>query len=500
MIRTRNLWLLCIPFFLFTQSVFSLPRDTFIFDSGVREIYNSILNLDLDAAGNQLSEIRKKTGKRLNKAYLLLENELDFYNIFLLDKKAIFEKSKSNRDIRIKELDKSKLSDRWKSFIKSEIDLQWALIHLKQQNMLKGIQLLYGAKKLLDEKIEEYPDFYQYKKSWGILQALLGTIPPEYQWASRLAGLDGNIKQGREALQLFVLKSEKQGGFLIEEAYAAYCFILCYLEHKPKEAFQYWIGKSMHPNPGPLQVWVQAKVALRAGLNEAARMALRSAPESHFEKLPHLYYLRGLAELQALQNQSDKYFEKFIKSNQGHNYIKEAWQKRAWNALLKGQPTLYKLHISQCLTQGANQLDEDQQAYQDAKSGVLPDTLLLKARLLCDGAYTEKARNLLEAGKADFNSNPLHLLEYHYRMARIYHIEKNYNKALEFYQQVMASGQHQNYWHCNAALQSGLILEELRKDEEAARYFETVLKLKPDRYRNSMQQKAKAGLSRLATK
>jgi len=50
---------------------------------------------------------------------------------------------------------------------------------------------------------------------------------------------------------------------------------------------------------------------------------------------------------------------------------------------------------------------------------------------------------------------------------------------------------------CNALLQMGIIQEELNKKGEAKNYYKLVLDRNPEIYKQSMHQKAKAGLSRL---
>ncbi|MBK9108916.1 MAG: hypothetical protein IPM92_11280 [Saprospiraceae bacterium] len=498
--RHQTLWLILFVIIANSFGQKIIANDYCQFDHEVRKIYADILQLNFEIAEKQLAKIANSEIHHRNKAYLLLENELDFFKLFILDDKGDFEKRKSHRERRLKILEKSDLEDTWKSFLMAEIDLHWALVYMKQQEQLKGIQLLYGSKLLLDKKSAQYPAFYYYKKSLGILQALLGTIPPEYQWASRLVGLDGNIRQGKETLHQFIIASQQDKGFFLEEAYAANSFIMCYLEHKPKEAFQYWVNKTHRQEQGPIFAWVHAKIALRAGFNDGARMVFSVLPQDHFEKLPYLYYLQGLSELQALQTSSDQYFALFLKSNTGLNYIKEAWQKRAWNALLQGNQTAYKLYMSQCLVQGVAQIDEDQQAYLDAKSAHLPDTILLKARLLCDGGYIEKAEKYLLNQATKLQDDPEKKLEYNYRLARIYHLGQKNDQALRYYQTVMLTGPENSYLVCNAHLQVGIIMELRYNRTEAEMNFNKVLKLKPDKYKNSLHQKAKAGLTRLRSK
>jgi hypothetical protein len=44
---------------------------------------------------------------------------------------------------------------------------------------------------------------------------------------------------------------------------------------------------------------------------------------------------------------------------------------------------------------------------------------------------------------------------------------------------------------------SGIIMEKLHETEKAKEYFQLTLSIKPDEYRSSLHQKAKAGLNRL---
>ena len=73
----------------------------------------------------------------------------------------------------------------------------------------------------------------------------------------------------------------------------------------------------------------------------------------------------------------------------------------------------------QIFLRGGTDTDADKQALKDAKTGVWPNPLLLKARLLTDGGYTKEALAILQGKQALFTS-PLDKLEYVYRIGRIY--------------------------------------------------------------------------------
>ncbi|MCC6753395.1 MAG: tetratricopeptide repeat protein [Saprospiraceae bacterium] len=500
--RLKQLWNACCWVLAGSTSCLASADDHFCFDEPARAVYRDLLQLDFDRCDAALERVRKHASgtDTRNYAYLLLENERDFFRLFVYEHKGEFERLKGNRDQRLKRLQRSGLDDRWKQFLQAEIEMHWALIHLKRDKQVRGMQLLLRAHSLIQEGMQRYPDFYPFRKSAGILTALLATIPPEYQWASRLAGLSGDVREGRELLESFIEASTRSDSFLLEEALAAKSFVSCYLENEPQTAYRYWIRVAGLREPGPLFAWVQVKLALRAGWNDAARNALRALPARGFERLPLLHYLQGLAELQALDPSAERHFSLFFDRYPGQTYRAEAWQKRAWHAFLQGDFARYQWCMTNCRETGPGMIDEDKQAYLDASLGIQPDAMLLRARLLSDGGYAERALQLMTSSPPAYSHDDERLTEYHYRLARIYQQLNEPKLALEHFLNVAASGHRNSHLVCNAALQSG-ILYELTGDKASARsHYEKALQLQPDRYRHSLHQKARAGLSRLRGK
>ncbi len=472
------------------------------FNESCHRIYEEILKLNFREAKSQLEIFsRDHLSPERKGAVLLLYNELDFYQLFLTGSFTEFSAKKSNREQRIKTLGKLKLAEPWQKFMHAEINLHWAMMHVKFGEEIKGIQLLISGKQLLEQLAEDYPEFYYYKKSLGILLALLSTIPSEYQWAGKLVGLDGDIRAGKSMLLDFIEQAEKDQSVFYQEAIAAYSFIRCYLENKPLEGFQFWGHKMRKTDLAPVHVWTEAKLAFKAGYNQSAALILQTLPPSDRDRLPELWFLQGLANLQSLElDQADQNFTHYLKLDGGKDHIKEVWQKRAWIALLKGNLPNYHLYQSNCLTLGDNIGEGNQQAYLDAKSGHKPDTLLLKARLLCDGGFGLRALQILKDQEPLFAHESSHSLEYHYRMGRIYQSINQPEQSLLYFAKVLETQQIQNYLFANAQLQSGLIREGLFQRNQALKDYEAVLKLRPDRYQRSLHQKAKAGISRLQLK
>jgi tetratricopeptide (TPR) repeat protein len=151
-----------------------------------------------------------------------------------------------------------------------------------------------------------------------------------------------------------------------------------------------------------------------------------------------------------------------------------------------------------CLNAGNALLDEDKQAHDEMLMGLKPDTVLLKARLLCDGSLADRAYELLAPKMKSYSLNPKWRLEAVYRMGRICQLKNLSAEALHYFQDAWDFDlTHSDPMSCNAVLQSGLIYESLGDYQQAEDKYREVLQLKPRQYSRSLHQKAKAGLSRI---
>jgi tetratricopeptide (TPR) repeat protein len=165
--------------------------------------------------------------------------------------------------------------------------------------------------------------------------------------------------------------------------------------------------------------------------------------------------------------------------------------------LLKGDQVKYTQYLKEISLHGNDITDEDKAAQKEAESGVLPNLFLLKSRLLFDGGfYNESYTSLIRANKEDFKSTK-DQLEFIYRLGRIQHKKENFNKAIYYYQMALKNGaSYPYYFAANAALNLGVIYEELENSAQSKLYYERCLSLKNHEYQRSIDQKAKAGLKR----
>ena len=149
------------------------------------------------------------------------------------------------------------------------------------------------------------------------------------------------------------------------------------------------------------------------------------------------------------------------------------------------------------ISRGAVYSDADKKALADAKSGKWPDKWLLKARLLNDGGYHNEALTILNSPPTDGLQSVASQLEYNYRLARIYDALGKSNEALQYYAHSIRLGKDRpEYFAARAALQSAQIYENRGNKQLALEFYRQCLSMNEHEYKNSLDQRAKAGIAR----
>lgn len=470
----------------------------FHFSTDARSAYAKVTSLRFGEAYALLAQLRLKEPDNLIVHHI--ENYIDFFTLYINEDESEYKALKARRDQR---LDLIKHTGDQQSpyyrFIQADIRLQWALARLRFEDYFGAFTEVSKAHKLLQENDELFPDFLPNKKDLGILHAMVGTIPDNYKWGIKLlGGLEGTIEQGRREIEQVLAKAKGQDFIFEQETQVLYAFLLLHLENQEDEAWKAVANAKLDPRGNPLHCFVMANIAMRSGRNDKAISLLKDRPQGRaYADFPYLDYMLGLAKLRRLDHDAGPYFERYLTQYQGRNFIKEAYQKLAWQSLVKGDEAGYRRHIKSCLQKGYAIAGGDKSAEREALSGQLPELHLLKARLLFDGSYFEQGYQLLSAKPADYFSGARQL-EYHYRLGRLLHGMKRYPQAMEQYRFTLEKGSGSPlFYACNAALQIGIIHERHQRMGEARQAYEQCLNLKPEEYRLGLHQKAKAGLARI---
>lgn len=471
----------------------------FDYNPAIQSCYQKLLHLQFEEASHDLAMLARQEPDNL--ALIHLENYADFYQIFILEDREVFERQSFKKKERIREIEsKASQSDPYTAFVIAEIHLQWALARLKFEEYLKAANELYTAYQLLQENAKMFPDFSLNMKSLSIIHSLIQSIPlPDI--VKDLGGLSGTIDQGLAEISALLRDEQYQDQFWHQEAEAIYLSILFFQAQEKEQAILYLEDSAIASSEDPVSLFLRCTLLQKSGRNDEVIDLLDSYLKDHIDTpFIYLYFMLGSAKLNRLDTDANDMLSKYVQDFQGQHYIKEAYQKLAWHSLVQANDIPgYKKHMHAVLQHGKSVIDGDKQAESAAMDNEMPHPVLLKARLLYDGGYYNEAYILLIKEAAQFYQETRFYSDYFYRLGRVTQALDNYSEAIDYYSTLLDDAEGtQDYRACNAALQCGIIYEKQGKVDMAKEYYTVCLSIKPKVYRSSIHQKAKSGLVRLA--
>lgn len=490
--------LLPILFFLLLSSFRLFGMDKLDFSTELRQAYKLSLELRFGEARAILTKVKQQDPDNAMVDYV--ENYMDILRIYIDEDKELFSKLEKNKKRRINRIEKTSPNSPYRDYALAEIHLQWAVVRAKFEDYTDAFFEVKNAYKLLKRNQSKYPEFVANKKSLGILHALVGSIPDQYKWGVKLiSGMEGTIAQGRREIEE-VLEYANQNEFIFEEeTIVMYALMMMHVGNR-KDVANHIVGASnLDAKKSPLACFVKATVAMHSGENDKAINILNTAPKGkQYHPFHFLDFMMGEAKLGRLDRDAGFYFTRYLTNFKGQNYIKEAYQKMAWHALIQGKPDRYDHYMKACLSKGYAVIDGDKKALRAAKSRKRPNVNLLKSRVLFDGGYYQKAKDILRSSGKGVNLGADELLERQYRLGRCFQMMKNNIEAKMNYKAVIEKGRHLPYYFaCKSALEMGRIYEAEKDELKAKNYFNKCLSMRPEEYKNSLHAQAKAGLNRI---
>jgi tetratricopeptide (TPR) repeat protein len=470
------------------------------FDANLKEAYKLLLELHFDDSRRLIDE--EKIKKPSNNLSLLYENYIDFLKVFISEDPSLFRDLKTNTEERIKKLnrDPKNFISPYHGYVQAEILLQLALVRIKFNENVTSATEIRRVYRLVQKNQSDFPDFILNKKVSGFLHAIVGSVPPKFQWLIKLAGMNGTISEGLNELSECLAKIQGSEFDAYKTEVAFYIGNIYSVFSMQNDSID--ISGFIKPllKSSPLLVYVYSNIEMKRGNNDEALSEL-SAVISNQSIYPFYFlnYKRGLCRLRKLDLSSINDFKVYLDKYSGLSCIKAAYQKLAWAYFIQGDTGNYHSQISQCLEKGLQIIDDDKDAYYEARSGEMPNLYLLRSRLLFDGGYYRSA--LLEIINRQISSFPTlrDKIEITYRLGRIMQKQGNINKALEYYLQTIKNGSSSGfYFAANSALLIGNIMEEKKDYKTANNYYKKCLSLDYEQYKNSIDQKAKAGIERIS--
>jgi TolA-binding protein len=370
-------------------------------------------------------------------------------------------------------------------FLMAELHLQWAFVYLKFGHEFDAGSQLREAYLIAEKCRDKWPKYMAIRKTTGLIEVILGSVPEKYNWLLGLLGMQGSITRGLADLEM-VQNANDSFSF---EAELLRSLIQGFVFQKPEEGFQ-GLKKILDQRPdNRLSLFISSALAIKNSQSEVALsqlMTLDTArngmPLYYADYLKGEVYLHKAEYLNALSS-----YRSFINHYNGQNYIKDAHYKMGLCYWLNGNVN-DALHLFEdARTKGKEASEADKSAARSLADKQLPN-----------GGYYPLARTLLSSITDKDLPAKRDQVEYYYRKARLEHKSGNTEAAKLFYRQsIDMAGDENWYFAPNACLQIGYILEQEKNIAEAENFFEKALTYKKHEYKNSIESKAKSALSRL---
>jgi tetratricopeptide (TPR) repeat protein len=314
-----------------------------------------------------------------------------------------------------------------------------------------------------------------------------------------LLGFNGNIKKGNELVLSYINSKDAYAKICLNEAMLVYPYLIMNFEGNAKKTFDFIERNNYDFKKNHIHAYMATNLYLNhQNATKALELANGIEMTSAYLNIPFWHYEKGFAYFNQMKlDLAQKEFTYFTTQFKGNFYIKDAFEKLSWIAYLQNNIKQAEFYRGEVIAKGSQITDADKLAQENAKSGVWPNALLLKARILSDGGYQKQAlATLSDKTTADFNTQA-DKAEFPYRLGRIYDIMGDQEQAIKFYKSTIQKGaQLPAYFAARAALQIGLLYEANKKFKEAIEYYNICIAMKNHAFKNSMDQKAKSGILR----
>ncbi|MBP7990840.1 MAG: tetratricopeptide repeat protein [Sediminibacterium sp.] len=478
----------------FTNNVYA--QKVYDFNATCIQAYTEVNKLKIAPATALIAKAKQQNPQNL--IPVLLDAYTDFYVLFLLENPADYAQRFKRFEQTIDALKDGPKNNPLYNYCLSNVYIHRAMVSLKFGHFWDAGWDIRRSFMLADENHKKFPAFTGDDLLYGALQGIVGTVPKGYQWLTNLLGMRGSQKQGMTLVANFANGTDVWAKLFSPESHFIYPYLLFHLQNEKDAALAFIKDKKLDLVNNHLHAWTAANLALNHKASSETKNIIENRNKSaDYLSLPFWDFELGCAKLYALDlDGATPLLTKYTEQFKGNFYIKDALQKLSWANFLKGDLRAAEAARKQIFLRGGTDTDADKQALKDAKTGVWPNPLLLKARLLTDGGYTKEALAILQGKQALFTS-PLDKLEYVYRIGRIYEDMGKDAEAITFYKQTIQLGANQTaYFAARAALQAGQILEKRGQKLEAISFYEQCLSMEEHSYKNSLDQRAKAGIAR----
>ncbi|QCR22138.1 DUF3808 domain-containing protein [Pontibacter sp. SGAir0037] len=465
------------------------------FNWRVANAYQETIKLKIDKGrGLIAAELQDSPA---NATAILIANYQDFLILMVQQHPGSFKKLINAQEKRLAQLSSLKEKSPWVGFSVAEIRLQLAISYLLADSKLAAAWEFRKAFLQYQANAKSYPSFIPNKKSYGVLLALVGSVPDNYKWLLNIIGMKGSVKAGMQHLQA----AASQENPFQEEAVLLKLVLEQLIDQQQEQHVMSTINTLLKQNPDNLLYTFTAIHMLKKikKSDAALQYYLKRPGGKDYLSFPYLHYMA--ADVYLAKGQFERSIQEnqyFLTNHEGTNHLKAANFKLFQAYWLSNNQQMAGRYYSRISEVGKTLVDEDIYAARFVQEETQLQRELLLARLRSDGGYYREAlADLNDFSLTKDTPHPVKL-EYLYRKARIYHGLEDMAQAKKFYEfTINASGTSTLYFAPNAALQLGYIYLEENNKAKAKSCFQAAINYKDHAYKNSIDSKAKLALSSL---
>jgi len=477
-------------FFLLTPSFAIDP--VWKFDAELEKAYQLVLNLQMDQAYAKIAQLKGKSNE-LHRLYV--QSLCETVDVLVTEDEEKFDFIEAKFKERLKFLETNKATVET-LFLRAELNLQRGFNFLNLGQELNAVWAIREAYNLTQQCLALDPNFIPIKKTSGVIQVMVGSVPDKFHWFMSLLGMKGSVVKGQK--QLSELGASKSS--LNIEANILYYTIKGFINQQVDEStkgFQQLLVK----NPGNrLLLFLTVNMLMKNSESDEALKLIHEIDSQSGLAIYYMEYLKGEILLQRGEYAASiQAYQKFIATYKSQNFKKDCYYKIGLCYWLQKKTPEAKLSFEKAKKTGREIAEPDVYAAAQLKEGSFPNPKILKVRFYTDGGYYKEAKELLLTIAPVDLSGLKDQTEYYYRKARLAHKTNDLAAAKLFYQQAIdMAGQNQWYFAPNSYLQLGYIAQAQGNNTLAKFDFEKALSYKKHEYKASVDSKAKSALEQLA--
>jgi tetratricopeptide (TPR) repeat protein len=460
------------------------------FDAETQKIHRLVLNLQTDQA---YALLRNLKGNEMHKMYVAsLRETLD---VLISEDAEKFQRIETNFKERFKKLDAMPESAET-LFLRAELNLQRGFNFLNLGEEFNAVWAIRTAFNYTQECLKKYPNFIPIKKTSGVIQVMVGSVPDKYHWFMSLLGMKGSVAVGQKQLEELRLSRSS----LSLEATILFYTIKGLINQQIEESTKGLLDALKNEPSNRLVLFLAINMLMKDARSEQALELIHTLDQNP-QGLPMYYidYLRGEILLQrGNYTESIAAYTKFIQHYRSENFKKDAYYKISLGYWLMNRKDLAKSNFERAKLTGRAVAEPDRYADAQLKENAFPNAKILKVRLATDGGYYEQARETMASITPADLTTLKDKTEFYYRKARLAHKTNELGAARIFYEQTIdMAGENPWYFAPNAALQLGYLAQASKDYVAARKYFSKALSYKKHEYKNSIDGKAKSALEQM---